>query len=119
MLHIIVYGFPKTSQAKLNNCCEAIKSVSWKAPGVIISSHQVVVSFPIDQLNVGLGEEILAYVYGVETTSHFRPTKEQKDDLCVSLAAVLREYKPRNCIFIQVRTCSFDLDWEGLCRQAS
>ncbi|KKT45297.1 MAG: hypothetical protein UW34_C0001G0056 [Parcubacteria group bacterium GW2011_GWA2_44_15] len=108
MLHVIVYGFPKTSQKKLAKCCQAIRATPGHVSGVQIPPHRVAVSFLVDQFNLGLGEEVLVYVHGLSATCLSPPTREQKYNLCHSIVVALQNHKPRNCKFIQVRTCQAD-----------
>ncbi|MDO8590672.1 MAG: hypothetical protein Q7R65_01700 [bacterium] len=113
MIHIIVYGFPKMSQNKLHKCCDEIRAVPGKAVGVFVPARRVMVSFPGEQLNAGLGEELMVYVQGLEISCHTVPSKELKDDLCSDIGAVLQKYMPKNCERILVQTCQPDPNHEG------
>jgi len=105
MVYIVIYGFPKTSQRKLAKCCEEVCAVPGHVSGVEVPSCFVAVFFPADQFKGGLGNELFACVYGLDTACHPKPNKEQKDNLRRSIATVLHRHKPSNCRFIQVQTC--------------
>lgn len=109
MIHVIVHGFRKFT--KTRQCCIDLRKAVELATRVPV--YRIAVSFPSDLCTWGLGVELFAYVYGLDTASHTPLDREEKESLCSSIFEILKIHKPGNCRHIQVRTCSYDMKKEG------